>query len=111
MRSPSPVAVGVGLSTIAMYAISAVGVSSPASAAPPTAAKAGASAEILHLSALTLPGDTTLADVGVGPATGRVDGTASPRTSASAANLDAALAGRAVAEILAAAQQSAPPTT
>lgn len=111
MRIRPSLAIGVGMSTAAMYAAtySVAAISSPAAAsAPPAGADASSSAEILHVSALSVSGAATLADAGVGASRGNLDGSGSPRTSASAANLTAALADQAVPDVLAVAQQHAP---
>lgn len=113
MRIPSPVALGAGLTTVslALYGatyVPAEAAAPAAAAAPPTQVAAGASAEILHLSALNVPGAGTLADAGVGVSTGAVDGTGSPRSTADSANLTAALADQALPDLLAVASQQAP---
>lgn len=111
MRSHPTLAIGVGLSTIALYSISTVGgpATAAAGAAPPTDVRATTSAEVLHVTALDVPGATTLADAGVGVATGSVDGGSTPRSSASASNLSAALADRALPDLLTTVEQKAPP--
>ncbi|MFC6343553.1 hypothetical protein ACFP8W_16325, partial [Nocardioides hankookensis] len=73
MRIHPPLAIGVGLSTIALYSISATGTpAAAASPAPPTEVRATTSAEILHLSALDVPGVATLAESSVGASSGSV---------------------------------------
>lgn len=114
MRIPSPLALGAGLTTLSMAlygaaSVPAQGAVPAAAAAPPTQVAAGTSAEILHLSALAVPGAGTLADAGVGISTGAVDGTGSPRSAAAASNLSAALADQALPDLLATASQQAPP--
>ena len=113
MRIPSPLALGAGLTTLSLALYGATSVPAQAAApaaaaAPPTQVSADTSAEVLHLSALTVPGAGTLADAGVGVSTGAVDGTGSPRSVAQAANLGAALAERSLPDLLAVASQKAP---
>ncbi|MFC6043687.1 hypothetical protein [Nocardioides hankookensis] len=109
MRIHPPLAIGVGLSTIALYSISATGTpAAAASPAPPTEVRATTSAEILHLSALDVPGVATLAESSVGASSGSVTG-GSPRTSAAATNLGLALADQDLGAILASVSQAAPP--
>ncbi|KQW53265.1 hypothetical protein ASC77_02955 [Nocardioides sp. Root1257] len=109
MRIHPPLAIGVGLSTIALYSISATGTPAAAAApAPPTEVRATTSAEILHLSALGVPGVTTLAESSVGASTGSVTG-GSPRTSAAATNLGLALAQQDLGAILTSVSQTAAP--
>lgn len=112
MRIPPPVAVGAGITalSLALYGVTQVPAQAAApAAAPPTEVRGATSAEILHLSALSLPGLGSLADAGVGISAGSVDGSASPRTTADASNLGVALAEQALPDLLATASQEAPP--
>lgn len=110
MRTRPTLAIGAGLSTIALYSLTAVGApSSAAGAAPPTDVRAATSAEILHLTGLDVPGAATLADAGVAVATGSVDGDGSPQSNAAATNLSAALADQALPDLLTSVEQHALP--
>lgn len=111
MKFSPPVAVGVGITALSLALHGATHDPAQAAAppaAPPTQARAATAAEILHLSALSLPGLGSLGDVGVGISTGALDGSATPRTTAESSNLGVALAEQALPDLLATASQRAP---
>ncbi|HEY0904291.1 MAG TPA: hypothetical protein VGE14_10420, partial [Marmoricola sp.] len=108
VKNPRPMAVAIGITSLAMYSITALGAPA-AQAAPPSGARGSGSAEVLHLDAVGIPGGVSLADVGLGIVSGSVNGSTTPRSSADARNLDAALAGQALPGLLAHVSQVALP--
>jgi hypothetical protein len=107
----------VACATATAFALS---VQSPSQSAAPAAAPAAAapfnqaystsaSAEVVHLNALSIAGLPGVADAGLGISTGTTTGTPDHAATAEARNLDASLLGGQLPAIVAHVNQAAPP--